>query len=139
MTIEIRPCRDDEISAILTLWREAEAAVSVTDNRVGIEICLQHDPASLLVALDDGRIVGTVLAAWDGWRGTIYRLAVAPAYRRRGLASALIRHGERRLTALGAQRIQALVDSANLASLGAFGGQGWGVHQGMLRVTKSVD
>ncbi len=61
------------------------------------------------MADDDGAVVGTVIAAFDGWRGNFYRLAVARYRRREGIASALVRAGEERLRAVGARRVTALV------------------------------
>ena len=49
------------------------------------------------------------MAAWDGWRGNFYRLAVLPEERRQGIASALLEEGERRLLARGARRLTAIV------------------------------
>ena len=54
-------------------------------------------------------MVGTLIATWDGWRGNMYRLAVRPEERRRGIAALLVGRGEQRLRALGCRRIQALV------------------------------
>jgi len=59
----------------------------------------------------DGGLVGTVIGGWDGWRDTIYRLAVPPADRRHGIARALVGEAERRLHRIGARRISALVES----------------------------
>jgi ribosomal protein S18 acetylase RimI-like enzyme len=56
-----------------------------------------------------GEIVGTLIAAFDGWRGGMYRLAVEPSGRRRGFGRALISEGERRLRAAGARRVTALI------------------------------
>jgi ribosomal protein S18 acetylase RimI-like enzyme len=56
-----------------------------------------------------GRVVGTLIAAWDGWRGNMYRLAVAADERRQGIALALVRAAERRLYGCGARRVTALV------------------------------
>jgi len=47
----------------------------------------------------------------EGWRGNIYRLAVLPAYRRQGIARALVGEAERRLSRMGARRVSALVES----------------------------
>jgi ribosomal protein S18 acetylase RimI-like enzyme len=41
----------------------------------------------------------------------IYRLAVAPSHRRRGIATALMSEAERRLKARGARRVSILVNS----------------------------
>jgi ribosomal protein S18 acetylase RimI-like enzyme len=63
----------------------------------------------VLVAELDGDIVGTLIALSDGWRGNMYRLAVLPRYRRRGIARALVDEGERRLRSHGCARVTALV------------------------------
>ncbi len=104
----IRPARTDDLDAVLDLWggaRSAHAATEDTPERVAA--LLAHD--ALLVAEGEGGIVGAVIAAFDGWRGNFYRLAVAPPYRRRGIAARLVAAGEERLRAVGAPRITALV------------------------------
>ena len=58
-----------------------------------------------MLALDGGRIVGSLMGGWDGWRGNLYRLAVDPGYRRQGLALALLERVEDALRAKGAARI----------------------------------
>ena len=58
-----------------------------------------------------GRMVGTVIAGWDGWRGNLYRLAVLPTARRQGIALHLVAEAEHRLAAKGARRVSALVMS----------------------------
>ncbi len=64
-----------------------------------------------------GRIVGALIAAWDGWRGNMYRLAVAGDQRRQGIARRLVGAGEERLRALGAQRVTALVSRDDTAAV----------------------
>jgi len=107
----IRPARPDEVAQILTVWREADATPSPTDTREEVLKLLREPAAVLLVAEADGRLVGTVIGGWAGWRGNIYRVAVSPAYRRRGLARALVAEADRLLHHMGARRISALVES----------------------------
>lgn len=57
----------------------------------------------------EGEIVGALVAAWDGWRGNMYRLAVSDDHRREGIGLALTRAGEDYLRSCGARRITALV------------------------------
>jgi ribosomal protein S18 acetylase RimI-like enzyme len=109
-TPAIRPARPDEVRQVLALWQEADATPSATDTPGELMKLLGEPSAVLLVAEADGRLAGTVIGGWDGWRGNIYRLAVHPAYRRRGIARALVGEAERRLTARGARRISALVE-----------------------------
>jgi ribosomal protein S18 acetylase RimI-like enzyme len=107
----IRAARADEARQVLALWQEADATPSPTDTPGEVAKLLAEPSAALLVAEADGRLVGTVIGGWDGWRGNIYRLAVHPAYRRRGIARALVGEAERRLHAMGARRLSALVES----------------------------
>ncbi len=70
---------------------------------------LLEEAGSLLVAEADGAILGALIAAWDGWRGNMYRLAVRLEHRRGGVGLALVRAGEEHLRRQGARRITALV------------------------------
>lgn len=70
---------------------------------------MSDSPAALLVAELEGELVGALIAAWDGWRGNMYRLAVRPECRRQGIGLALTRAGEEHLRRSGARRVTALV------------------------------
>jgi len=107
----VRPARRAEIPTVLALWREADAVPSVSDDLASLGRLLDTSGDALLVAEAGGRLVGTIVAGWDGWRGNLYRLAVLPTERRRGIALRLVAEAERRLTAKGAVRISALVMS----------------------------
>ncbi len=94
---------------MLSLWGAAGGPPSVTDTREGLLGLLASDGEALLVAEHEGALAGSLIAAWDGWRGSFYRLAVHPDRRRQGIAPRLLREGERRLQARGAVRLTAIV------------------------------
>ena len=102
-------CAEDT-EAILELWRRAGATPSVTDTAEAVQRAIAHPAAWVLLAEADRQLIGSIIGTFDGWRGNIYRLAVDPSYRRRGVARALVQEVERRLALAGAKRITALVE-----------------------------
>jgi ribosomal protein S18 acetylase RimI-like enzyme len=107
--IAIRRARADEARALLELWRAAGSSPSTTDVEEYVRATIEWSGSSVLVAESDGRLVGSLIAGFDGWRGNLYRLAVLPERRRSGIATALVREGERLLVAAGASRLTAIV------------------------------
>jgi ribosomal protein S18 acetylase RimI-like enzyme len=105
----IRCATEDDIAAVLDLWVVAGSIPSVSDSPDGLARLLAADPEALLVAELDGVLIGSLIAAWDGWRSSFYRLAVTPEHRRKGLATMLLSEGERRLRERGAVRLTAIV------------------------------
>jgi ribosomal protein S18 acetylase RimI-like enzyme len=104
----IRPARIDEAEALLALWREAGSAPSVTDSVEKVAAVIERPDSWVLVWEEDGTVIGTLIVAYDGWRGHFYRLAVLPTWRRQGIALELVREGEALLRAAGAKRLAAI-------------------------------
>jgi len=132
-----------DLPAILALWR-AVAVPSVTDTEGALRALLEHDPGALVVAEEPaapgqpGQVVGTVVAGWDGWRGSVYRLAVAPSHRRRGLGVRLVRAAIDHLTRRGARRVQAFVVGDDEHAVAFWEATGWTYERGQRRYTRSV-
>ncbi len=107
--LQIRSAQAADAPLLLDVWRRAGAEPSATDDEASITALVMQQPDAFIVAELDGTAVGTLIAAWDGWRGNMYRLAVLPEHRRQGIAQALVAEGERRLRAKGCARVTALV------------------------------
>jgi ribosomal protein S18 acetylase RimI-like enzyme len=137
--IEIRPCRLEECAAVLAMWVRAGAIPSPTDTLEEVSHLVRGHADSLLVAIRQGSIVGSIIGGWDGWRGNIYRLAVAPEARRAGLARGLVDAAERMLVSKGARRISALVERHEAHAVGfwdALADRGWHRDERMMRYIK---
>jgi ribosomal protein S18 acetylase RimI-like enzyme len=113
----IRSATERDVDAVLELWRAVGGTPTVTDTPAGLRRLLATDPDALIVVDADGTIVGSLIVAWDGWRGSFYRLAISAERRRLGLASALLREGERRLRARGAVGLTAVVDDSDSVAM----------------------
>ena len=124
------------MGAVLALWATDGVHPSHTDDVDGVTRLLDHDPEALLVAEVDGRLIGSVIAAWDGWRGSVYRLAVAPDQRRRGVAAQLLVAAEGRLAALGAARLQAIVVATDDRATAFWRSRSWEEQLERLRFVK---
>jgi ribosomal protein S18 acetylase RimI-like enzyme len=108
--ILIRRCGLADVDAVLELWGQSRSDhASTADRAADVERLLDDSPAALLVAEREGEVAGVLIAAWDGWRGNFYRLAVDERHRREGIALALVRAGEGYLSDCGARRVTALV------------------------------
>ena len=76
---------------------------------------LTVQPELFLVSVEQDHIIGTVMAGYEGHRGWVNYLAVAPAFRGRGLARALMEHVERELVAIGSYRHLGYVEDESVS------------------------
>lgn len=114
MRLALRAASAADTDGLLELWREAaENDARPPDTAQAVTALLGRDPGAVIVAEHDGALIGSIIAGWDGWRYHLYRLAVRPDWRRRGVGSALLAAAERRLSALGATRVDAMVLDRN--------------------------
>lgn len=113
MTVQIRTFADEDADAVTALWREAGLTRPWNDPREDIRRMRAVWPDLLLVAEDEGRVVGSVMAGYDGHRGWLYYLASAPDRRGQGIGGALVSEAERRLIALGCPKVQLMVRPGN--------------------------
>ncbi len=99
-----------EIEGALALWAETDhLGLTPEDEPVALSGFLQRNPGLSHVAIDEGRVVGTVLCGHDGRRGYVHHIAVANAYRRNNLASRLIERALVGLQSSGIAKCHALV------------------------------
>ncbi|MCI8939621.1 MAG: GNAT family N-acetyltransferase [Dorea sp.] len=88
--IRIMTMKDyDEVYA---LWKKIRGfgIRSIDDSREGVERFLKRNPTTSVVAVEDGRIVGSILCGHDGRRGCFYHVCVDAAYRRQGIGKAMV-------------------------------------------------
>lgn len=105
--VRVRPaCYPDDIPDVLALWLGVVPGTSTEAVPTRLAAMAERQPELFLVAEQARRIIGALLGGWDGWRGHLYELAVAPAERRRGIATALLTEFEQSLRSLDCPTIQ---------------------------------
>jgi ribosomal protein S18 acetylase RimI-like enzyme len=114
-----------DLPSVLSLWQATDVLPSATDSEEALNRLLERDPSSLLLAEVGEEVVGTLIVGWDGWRGSFYRLAVRPDWRRRGLATGLVRAAEAHLRELGASRLTAVVADSEQAAMSLWQAMGY--------------
>jgi ribosomal protein S18 acetylase RimI-like enzyme len=134
MPVTIRPFAPADTDAVIALWLQAfpeyrDASRPHRDPRLSIANKLGTQPELFFVATrnggdEDGALVGTAMAGYDGHRGWLYSLAVDPRARRLGIGTRLVRHAESALASRGCPKLnlQVLRDKPDVlafyASLG---------------------
>ena len=120
---------DGDWDAVRALWARCGPGVqfSRSDEPAEIQKKLQRDPDLFLVAEREGHVIGAVMGGFDGRRGLVYHLAVAPEARQQGTGAALMAELEARLKAKGCLKCYLLVTRENADVLAFYSARGWDV------------
>ena len=111
--IEIRAFEESDTEEVVALWAACGLLRPWNDPRKDIarKLAVQRD--MFLIGRAGDRIVGTVMAGYDGHRGSIYYLAVDPERQGHGLGAQLMAHAEALLLSRGCPKINVSVRAGN--------------------------
>lgn len=131
----VRTARPGDVDAMLDLWVLSGLKVQRAPAREELERLLRAGSDLVLIAESPdpeapatGVAVGTVLGTWDGRRGWLQRLATAPEWRGRRIATALVEELEDRLRARGCRKVNLLVERDNASVMPFYEGAGYSRH-----------
>ena len=115
-----------DYAAVVELWRNCEGlSIRDADSCAGVERYLARNPGLSFVAVQNARIVGSIMAGHDGKRGYIQHLAVAERARQRGIASRLVASCVDALKAEGIEKSHVHVLKNNQAGNAYWSRLGW--------------
>ncbi len=81
-----------DYNEVYALWKKIRGfgIRSIDDSREGVERFLKRNPTTSVVAVEDDRIVGSILCGHDGRRGCFYHVCVDAEYRRQGIGKSMV-------------------------------------------------
>lgn len=125
----VRPYEAADEAVVIQLWQRCDLVRPWNDPRKDIHRKLAVRPDLFLVGVEDGRVVATVMAGYEGHRGWINYLAMDPDHQRRGFGRALMVEAERRLRECGCPKINLQVRPTNQAVIDFYQRLGFVVDQ----------
>ena len=137
--ITIREAQPADFDVIIEMWEKIDRHTELPDRHAFLLQFHEFSPDLFLVAEAGGRIVGTVIGGWDGWRGHIARLAADPGLRRKGIARQLVDEIEARLKAKGARRIYALVDRRSPPAIPFWEAVGYRPNENIVQFSRNLE
>ncbi len=111
--MQIRPFQLEDEQAVVALWRRCDLTRPWNDPHRDIQRKLRVKPEWFLVGLLDGQVIATAMAGYEGHRGWLNYVAVAPEYQLRGFARTIVNEAERLLREAGCAKINLQVRTAN--------------------------
>ena len=125
--LEIRAYRESDQDDVAELWIECGLAVPRNDPGKDIYRKLRVHRELFLVGTVGSKLVGTVMAGYDGHRGWINYLAVATDCQKMGLGRRLMDEAEARLREMGCPKINLQVRNSNAGAVGFYWSIGYSV------------
>jgi len=109
-----------DAEAVVALWRACGLTRPWNDPARDFKSAIEGPASAILLLRDGDAIAAGVMAGFDGHRGWVYYVAVAPDRRRQGLGRAMMEAAEAWLRERGAPKIQLMVREDNAAALGFY-------------------
>jgi ribosomal protein S18 acetylase RimI-like enzyme len=126
MAVSYREMTIADYNCIFSLWSHTDGlGLTSADSRENIEKYLNRNPGGSFVAIEDGKIIGTILCGHDGRRGYIHHLAVEKNYRNKGIANSLVDLALKKLLENGIVKCHVFVFADNASGVNFWEHTGW--------------
>lgn len=125
--IIIRNMTIEDYDGVYKLWMSIKgfAIRSIDDSREGVERFLLRNPDTSVVAVDNGRIVGSILCGHDGRRGCLYHVCVHEDYRMQGIGKRMVVHCMNALEREHISKVSLIAFTKNDIGNAFWNGIGW--------------
>lgn len=117
MAFRIVAYRPEVQDAVIDLWRKCNLIVPQNDSAEDIRKKLDFQPELFFIGLLDGKIVGSIMAGYEGHRGWINYLAVVPEFQRHGYGKQLVHKAIEELKNMGCLKVNLQVRRSNTSAI----------------------
>ena len=124
----VRVYRESDKNDVIALWKKTfpddppwNKPIDVIQNKLAFQ------PDWFFVCHCDDKLVGTVLAGYDGVRGWVQKVAADPSYQRKGIASLLMSTAEQALRDIGCPKLNLQTRSTNTSAIEFYKQAGYGI------------
>lgn len=125
MGISVLAATTADREATVALWEAAGLTRPWNDPRSDFDLAVATPTSAILLARDGKTLSGSVMVGFDGHRGWVYYVAVAPDCQRRGIGRVLMRAAEDWLQKGGCPKIQLMVRGDNAQARGFYAALGY--------------
>ena len=135
--MKIRPFEPRDRDAVIELWRACELTRPWNDPGRDIERKQAVQPELFLLGFDGDVLIATVMAGYEGHRGWVNYLGVAPHHRRKGHGRVMMHAGEEALAAMGAPKVNLQVRAGNDEAVAFYRSLGYEIEE-IVSLGKSI-
>ena len=125
--IVVRDFVSEDTDAVIALWGGCDLLRPWNDPHKDVARKLTDKNGAFWVATTGDDVIASVMVGYDGHRGSINYLAVAPDFQRTGVGARLMQQAEAFLVALGCPKVSFCVRKDNADVLAFYDGLGYAV------------
>jgi ribosomal protein S18 acetylase RimI-like enzyme len=118
--MEIRSFQPSDECAVILLWEACDLLRPWNDPEKDIRRKLQVQPEMFLVGVSSEELVATAMVGYEGHRGWVNYLAVAPEHQGKGFGRAMMTEAEKLLNEAGCPKVNVQVRGTNTAAIGFY-------------------
>ena len=118
--MRIRHFEKKDRETVIRLWRVCDLVRPWNDPNKDIDRKLEFQPELFFVGIVGEEIIASAMAGYDGHRGSVFYLAVAPNCQGKGYGQQIMAYIETKLTQLGCPKLNIVVRSSNEKDLGFY-------------------
>jgi ribosomal protein S18 acetylase RimI-like enzyme len=123
--MRIEPVRPEWFEDVVGLWELAGLTRPWNDPRADLRRAVDGPASVVLIGVNGGRLIATVMVGHDGHRGWVYYLAVNPDAQREGHGRTMMSAAETWLRDRGVAKVNLMVRGANHAAGGFYRSLGY--------------